>query len=356
MSKTDNTNKIAFGKMRSFVFFASFVLLTIASLFLFKPFAYTIFWAAVLAILFHPVFNKIKNHLKNSSLSAILCILVIMLVLFIPLTILILLLLKQTVEIYTIISANSIWDNPNFIADWLNNSIFGPFIETLRYEGGQFVLKATEWGSNLLVDSITNITKNSLTFIIQFFIMTYTLFFFLRDGEKILGKLMHYSPLGDVYEKMLYSKFISTTKATLKTTFIVGGFQGFLGGILFAIVGIKGFLVWGVIMMLAAIIPALGTPIITVPATIIMFLSGNIWQGVVLAIGAIIISTVDNVIRPPLLGKDIELHPLIVFFSTLGGLIWLGISGFIIGPIIASLCIAFMTIYEHYYKNELQNN
>lgn len=356
MTKSDNTNKVSFGKMRSLFFFSTLILLTVTFLYLFKPFAYTIFWAGVLAVLFHPVYVKIKEYIKNSALSAILSIIVILLFLFIPLIILILLLLEQTIELYGLLADNPIWNNPWIISDWIKDSSFAPVIDLLRYESGQLFLKIADWASTFLVNSITNVTKNSLKFIIHFFIMIYTLFFFLRDGESFLKKIMHFSPLGDVHEKMLYGKFISTTKAELKSTFIVGGIQGFLGAALFAIVGIKAFVVWGVIMMIAAIIPALGTPIITVPAAIIMFLTGNIWQGVVLTVGAIFIGTIDNLIRPPLVGKDIELHPLIVFFSTLGGLLLFGISGFVIGPIIASLYISFMSIYEHYYKNELQNN
>lgn len=356
MSKTDNTNKVSFGKMRSLFFFAILAGLTIIFLYLFKPFAYTIFWAAVLAVLFHPIYRKILVYLKSSAISAILSIIIILLFLFIPLTILVLLLLEQTVELYAVLSENPVWNNPGLISDWIEGTSFAPVIDLLRYESGQFFLKIADWSSTFLVNSITNVTKNSLKLIIHFFIMTYTLFFFLRDGEKMLNKIMHFSPLGDIYEKMLYSKFISTTKATLKSTLIVGGFQGFLGAILFAIVGIKAFVVWGVIMVIAAIIPALGTPIITVPAGFIMLFSGNIWQAVVLFIGATIIGTVDNFIRPQLVGKDTELHPLIVFFTTLGGLLLFGVSGFIIGPVIASLYISFMSIYEHYYRNELQNN
>jgi predicted PurR-regulated permease PerM len=356
MTKSDNTNKVSFGKMRSLFFFSTLILLTITFLYLFKPFAYTIFWAGILAVLFYPLYIKIKEYIKNSALSSILSIVVILLFLFIPLIILVLLLLEQTIELYGLLAENPIWNNPWIISDWIKDSSLAPIIDLLRYESGQLFLKIADWASTFLVNSITNVTKNSLKLIIHFFIMIYTLFFFLRDGESFLKKIMHFSPLGDVYEKMLYGKFISTTKAELKSTFIVGGIQGFLGAVLFAIVGIKAFVVWGVIMMIAAIIPALGTPIITVPAAIIMFLTGNIWQGVVLTVGAIFIGTIDNLIRPPLVGKDIELHPLIVFFSTLGGLLLFGISGFVVGPIIASLYISFMSIYEHYYRNELQNN
>lgn len=172
----------------------------------------------------------------------------------------------------------------------------------------------------------------------------------------MLHRLMHLSPLGDKYETMLYDKFTSTTRATLKSTLIVGGIQGFLSGLLFWITGIEGAFVWGVIMVIIAIIPAIGTPVVLVPAAIIMLALGNVWQGIALLAGAVIISVLDNLLRPPLVGKDIQMHPLVVFFATLGGLIIFGISGFVIGPIIAALYISIMSIYDHYYKNELSKN
>jgi len=167
---------------------------------------------------------------------------------------------------------------------------------------------------------------------------------------------MHLSPLGDTYEEMLYEKFTSATRATLKSTLIVGGIQGTLGGILFWIAGIEGAFVWGTIMVVLAIIPALGPPLILIPAGIIVLILGNLSSGILLLVGALVISFVDNLLRPPLIGKDIQMHPLVVLFATLGGILLFGISGFVIGPIIAALYTSIMSIYEHYYKTELGNN
>ena len=160
--------------------------------------------------------------------------------------------------------------------------------------------------------------------------------------------------MGDAYEKMLYEKCRSTSVATLESAFIIGGVQGTIGGILFWITGVPGALVWGVVMMAFSILPALGSFMVWLPAGLIMLALGNVWQGVaILLVGIFIIATVDNLIRPPLLGKDTEMHPLIVLFSTLGGIFLFGVSGFIIGPIIAALFLAIISIYDHYYQSEL---
>ncbi len=109
-------------------------------------------------------------------------------------------------------------------------------------------------------------------------------------------------------------------------------------------------------MIIIAIIPAVGTSIILAPTGIIMLALGHGWEGILLIVGAVLISVLDNLIRPPLVGKDTQMHPLVVFFATLGGIILFGISGFVIGPTIAALYISIMSIYEHYYRKELQNN
>ena len=156
---------------------------------------------------------------------------------------------------------------------------------------------------------------------------------------------------------MLYEKFRSTARATLKGTFIVGGVQGIIGGILFWATGIEGALIWCIIMIALSAIPAVGPSIVWFPAGVIMLALGNFWQGItILLVGLLVISTIDNFIRPKLVGKDIQMHPLLVLFATLGGIFLFGISGFVIGPVIASLFIAVMAIYDHHYRNELQNN
>ena len=189
------------------------------------------------------------------------------------------------------------------------------------------------------------------------YLKIYSLYFFFKDGPKILSRIMHLSPLGDQYEKMLYERFTSTARATLKGTFIVGSIQGIIGGILFWLTGVEGALIWGVIMIALSLIPGIGSFLIWMPTGIIMLALGNLWQGLtILLVGAFIISTIDNLIRPPLVGKDIQMHPLIVLFSTLGGIFLFGISGFVIGPVLAALFIAVMSIYEEHYKRELNDN
>lgn len=168
---------------------------------------------------------------------------------------------------------------------------------------------------------------------------------------------MRFYPLGKGREKILYQRFAAAAKTTLKTTLIIGGIQGSLGGLIFFLTGVEGALIWGVVMIFAAIIPLVGCAIIWAPTGIFMLVSGHTWEGlVILAFGLLIITTIDNILRPLLIGRDVQIHPLLIFLSTLGGILAFGFSGFVIGPIIVSLLMTIWDMYDQYYRKELSED
>lgn len=356
------TTKIPFNKMKSMFFIGLMFLFSIMMLYLFRPFFYPLFWAAVIAIMFHPLYKWIYKYIKMETPSLIITLLSVILAILLPLVIITLLLISESVKLYQTISAEDVRYVISRIEMFTGSSFISSFFNQPKDEWFNSIKQAFQGkeafeGVSNISSNIKNITSNAAYFIFMFFIMFYALYFFLKDGKRMLTRLMHLSPLGDTYERMLYERFTSTTRATLKSTFIVGGIQGALGGLLFAIVGIPGAFVWGVVMATLSVIPAVGAFIIWAPAGIILLVTGQVWQGVtVLVVGGLVISTIDNFLRPPLVGKDIQMHPLIVLLSTLGGIFVLGVSGFVIGPIIAALFLSIMTIYDHYYQNELIKN
>jgi predicted PurR-regulated permease PerM len=181
--------------------------------------------------------------------------------------------------------------------------------------------------------------------------MLYSLFFFLRDGRRIVTIIKDNIPVDKKHLEHFINLFLTTAKASLKFTFIIGGIQGFLGGMIFYITGIERALVWGVLMFALSIVPAIGCSLIWAPAGIIMLLLGHIWQGIaILIFGLIVISSVDNLLRPVLLGRDTQMHSLLIFLSTLGGIAAIGFSGFILGPVIASLFLAGWKLFPEIYQ------
>lgn len=358
MVTENNGDKINFKKMRSIFFFGLILLLLLSFLYVIRPFFYPIFWAAVLAVMFYPAYTGLRNVTDMPSMSAILSVILAIVTILAPLALIITLIIHQSFALYqSVASGDWLLFRVRGVAEWIQQTPLAPYLENVTKDWAEYAANVTKFLTVFLFNNLRNITQNSVQFIFFLFITLYTLFFFLRDGDKLLKRLQYLSPLSDQHERSLYERFTSTARAALKSTIIVGSIQGTLGGILFWLTGVEGALIWGVVMFLFSLIPGIGTSLVWLPVGIIMLIVGNIWQGAtILLVGALIISTIDNLLRPPLVGKDIQMHPLIVLFSTLGGIFLFGISGFVIGPIIASLLLALISIYDHYYLRELKHN
>lgn len=345
--------------MRSAFFFAMLILLFIVILYLLRPFFYPLFWAGILAILFYPLYQGVLKYLKYPRLAAFTSVTLVFLGISLILTLLGILLVNESVDLYRSASQAQLFQNPEQVSSRFDGTVFAPYIEGIKDQWVGYATSAAKSLSSFVLSSFSGLLSGFwvvLKFIGMSFLTLYALYYFFKDGKKMLERLMYLSPLGDKYEEMLYARFTSTARATLKSTVIIGGIQGTISGLLFWITGIEGAFIWGVIMVIIAIIPAIGPSLFLGIAGLIMLAVGGFWQALVLLIGALFVGIIDNLLRPPLIGKDTQMHPLIILLTTLGGLIIFGISGFVIGPIVAALFISVMSIYNHYYRNELQNN
>ena len=176
--------------------------------------------------------------------------------------------------------------------------------------------------------------------------MLYLLFFFLRDGQRLHRQLRAAIPLRTQHERALLEKVTVVIPATVKGNMVVAILQGSLGGAIFWILGIQGPLLWGAFMALLALVPAVGAAVIWLPVAIYLLATGLIWKGIVLLVyGILVISLADNVVRPILVGKDTKMPDYVILVSTLGGLAVFGVNGFIVGPLVAALCIAVWDIF-----------
>ena len=334
-------------------FFILMGLVTLLFLYLLKPFFFPLFWAAVIAGIFQPLYRRIDRRLNRPSLSTILIFLVIAVIILLPAGVVGTLVFNESVQLYGKLSPDQKNIDRGFqnIIDLIANN---PLADLFNIDKSVLIEKAAEVlrsVTNYIFVHLTALTQNTLGLLVQSAIMLYTLFFFVRDGDKFIRTAMRILPLGGGRESLLYNRFFVTARSTLKVTLIIGGLQGVLGGIVFLITDVEGALIWGLLMIIMAVVPLVGCSIIWGPAGILMLLSGHIWEGIlILASGILVISMVDNLLRPLLIGKDVEMHPLLIFLSTLGGLVLFGFSGFVIGPIIASMLLAIWDMYAEFQE------
>ncbi|MFZ2187388.1 MAG: AI-2E family transporter [Candidatus Moraniibacteriota bacterium] len=341
------------------VYFFFFLLLSVgaAVFFIFQPFLTAIVAAAILAALFKkPYFTFQRWTRGHKGWSAFFTCLVVVFIVVTPIFLVLSLAIGEANNLYHTLSEESSLEK-----------IINQTVETGRSIPYLNIFFDTQTLNQArILDDIKRFSQNSLgliqaayqgitSFLFWVFVMFFTLFYFLIDGKQMLGHLMNLSPLQDEHDKLLIKKFVSISRATLKGSIVIGLIQGFLGGITFWIAGIPSPVIWGLVMALCSIIPMVGSGLIWLPAGIIMFLLGDIWQGVfIFAVGIGIISVIDNVLRPKLVGRDTEMHPLLVLFATLGGISLFGLSGFIIGPIVVSLFMALGEIYDIEFRDQLK--
>jgi len=340
-------------KKSNIPFFIALGLAAILFLYLLKPFFFPIFWAAVIAGIFRPLYRRIEDRLNRPNLSTAILFLIIALILLLPAMVAGTLIFRESMQLYESLKPDAQGIGKGFqrIIDAIAGS---PLADLFHVNRDLLVEKTSEviqGVTSYIFVHLKDLTQNTLALIVKLAIMLYTLFFFIRDGEEFLKKGMLLVNLGMGRESFLYERFIMTARSTLKVTLIIGGIQGLLGGLVFFVAGIDGAVIWALLMILLAIVPVVGCSIIWGPAGILMLLTGRLWEGIlILAAGLFVISTVDNVLRPILIGKDVALHPLLIFLSTLGGIVLFGFSGFVIGPIAAALLLSILQMYEEFYR------
>jgi len=312
-----------------------------------SSFLMTILLAAIFAGLGYPLFAALTVRLRGRrALAALATLFIGVLAVVVPLGVVVWLVTLQAIRLSENVRPwiEQMASQPTSLAPVVERL---PFAEHLVPYRDQLLQKAAELLSGLggaTVAALSSTTLGGLQLVFNAAIMAYTIFFLLLDGPRILTALRRFLPLGEHERDVLLDKFVSVARATLKGTLVIGAVQGTLGGLAFWVAGIEHAAFWGAVMVVLSVIPLLGGAMVWVPACIILALRGQ-WVTALLlaAFCSLIVGSVDNVLRPRLVGRDTEMHDLMILFSTLGGIIAFGAIGFIIGPIIAAL---FQTAWE----------
>lgn len=332
------------------MFLLLLAIVTALFLFLLKPFFAPILWACIVAVLFQPVQIRLERAWgERPNLTALTTLLACVVLVVLPVLLLLATFAQQGIALYRQIDTGEI--NPAQYIDQIRNAF--PAIQGLleRFDIDLSSLRDSLTGaavatSRFLAQNALALTQGTFSFMLKLGLMLYVTFFLLRDGRRLVELLVQALPLGDERERMLFQKFAEVTRATVKGNLVVAMVQGALGGIIFWILGIPAALLWGVVMAVLSLIPAIGAGLIWLPAAIYLYAIGA-WVSatVLLLYGVLIIGLADNILRPILVGRDTKLPDWLVLLSTLGGLAMFGINGFVVGPLIAVLFIAFWQIF-----------
>jgi predicted PurR-regulated permease PerM len=337
-------------------FLAILALVTVLFILLLKPFFGAIFWACIIGLIFFPVQRRFLERFgPRPNLAAVVTLALCIFIGIIPALLVAGSFFKEGAELYQRLESGEIDVGGRLEQVRKAFPTIQHFFERFHFDIDKIkeaLSTAALAASKFIAQNAVRFGQDLLRFFIDLGLMLYVAFFLLRDGERLLALLVRALPLGDRWERLLFAKFAEVARATVKGNLVVGAVQGTLGGIIFWILGIPGAFLWGVVMTVVSLIPVLGAGIIWGPVAIYLFAVGEWVKGLILiAFGLAVIGLVDNLLRPLLVGRDTKLPDYIVLLSTLGGFALFGINGFVVGPIIAALFVAFWGIFIREFYN-----
>jgi predicted PurR-regulated permease PerM len=338
-------------------FVALLLTITLAFLWLIRGLLQPIFWAIALGIVVYPLHAWLVPRVKNrEGLAAGLSMLAVVVVVILPLVGVAAAVTREGAALYQSLDTGdlgleSLYSQVSETMPQITSLLQRVGIDPSRLDAQ--LSEAAVAAGRLVASRALSIGQDTVRVTVFFLLMLYLLFFFLRDGQRLLEGLVRALPLGDARERLLLGRFAEVSRATIKGTLVVGIVQGTIGGIAFAFLGIGAPVLWGVVMALLSILPAVGAALVWLPAAILLMVGGNVVGGVALIlIGVLVIGSVDNVLRPVLVGRDTRMPDYLILLSTLGGLAAFGLAGIIIGPIIAAFFVSVWQMAQEEFKDD----
>jgi predicted PurR-regulated permease PerM len=335
----------------------SFLLLviavTVAFIWTLWPFSGAVLWGTVLAIVFRPLYRRLLHATgQRPNVAALVSLVVILFIAVLPIVGLGAALVRQAVAVYKRIEIGK-FDPGDFFSriqqilpGWATGLLNYFDLTDLGALQERFSALLTQ-GGQFIASQALAIGQNTISLIFSFFVMLYLLYFLLRDGDALARRIRDAVPLPAAQQQALFQRVAAVIRATVKGSIVVGVVQGALGGLIFWLLGIQGPLLWGAVMAVLSLLPAIGAGLVWLPVSLYLLATGSLWQGVVLiAFGALVIGSIDNVLRPILVGGETKIPDYLVLIATLGGITIFGVNGLVIGPVIAAIFLATWDLFS----------
>lgn len=314
-----------------------------------SPFLIPIVWAMVLSITFYPVYRMFVKLIKRPWAASLITLLIILIIIIGPFTYILGALVNEITDTYRAVEEKGF----DIITRLQQHPAISKLIEKVNtYSAGKGIdlneaaLRSLKVIGKYIGEHISQLFKNVIVFVMSFVIMCMTTFFFLKDGDALINYIKGRLPFVEEQKKLIEKRVKEMVIAAIYGGLAVGIAQGVLGGLAFLVLGLSAPVFWGLAMAIFSLVPVFGAFTIWGPASVILILSGSYSKGIgLLLFGVFVISTVDNVLKPLIIGGRTKLHTLLVFLSVLGGIKIFGFIGFILGPLISVMCLSLLEIY-----------
>jgi predicted PurR-regulated permease PerM len=339
-------------------FFAVLLFLFYQFYLMFSIFLIPLAWAALLAIVFYPLQLRLTHLLRGrNSVASFIFTTIVILVVIVPTVLLSLLLASESVAVYQsskeFLSGNGLEEWMHRLQGWTPSKaagIFGPILESWNIDIAGVAVKAANVVSSFLVSQATDFAKNLASFIVNFFLTTFALFFFFRDGARMVAFVRDLVPMEAEYKDLILTRLYETVAAVVQGTLVTSTTQGLLTGFGFFVLGVPFAVFLGCAAAFASLLP-LGTALVWIPVAGYLGVTGSVTRAVILVIwGTLVVGMVDNLLRPLLIGGRAEIPTLLLFFGMLGGLQAYGFLGIFLAPAVIAILFAFLQIFREQYS------
>lgn len=348
-------------KMNDYFFLGVLLIISFSFLNLLLPFLTDIFLSIVLYIIFRKPFAYILKKTKSRKKAAVYTTLIVVFIVSVPLFFFGMSVSLEASDIYRDVKDKMPLYREMLTAESLSGYAMRiPLVgERLSSEIGSLDLEKFK---NISADIVTTVSSflmkalqsaffNITSFLMHLFITPFMLFFLFLDSKKLLSKVRSILPFEREDEKKAVDELVKITDTIIIYTFLIGIAEGIYGGVLFLIMGIASPFFWAIIMVILSMLPVVGANTVIVPAAVFLILNGSVAKGIILLIfGAGVILIDQNIIKPKLAGDRSGLHPVVMFVSSVGGIAWMGMAGFLVGPLIAALTIVSWELFAVKFK------
>jgi len=298
-------------------------------------------------VIYYPLYKKLVDKKIKDSVASLITIFLMFITIVLPFSVFFWLLFKEAKNIY-----------PELIS-YINNNPFvfklnlPDFIPLSYIDIKEIVLTNLDEIRKVITRSGLEIIKNIFFFFVNFFVMFVSMFFMLKDGKKIISWVVEIIPFENKYVEGILNQFSITTNAIIRGIILTAFVQGIVAIIGLYIIGVPSPILIGAFVMMAALIPFVGTSVVTLPVAFYYYLKGDLYSGIFMFIwGVFVVGLVDNIVRPVFIGKNAKLPVALVFLGIIGGLRTYGPMGLFIGPIFVSIIITILEIYKEDIKNK----
>ena len=320
-----------------------------------RPYLSYLIWGALLAIIANPLNSRLRRRVGSGNLRAFVVSVIMVFLIIVPVFLLTLGLVSEAMDMYKSFREASAAGKFDFLLKpesygWSEKitDFLEPYVDISQIDIEGFIADNLRRLTTYLAGQVSSVVGNISLAIVSFVFVIFSMFFFIRDGDRIVEYMWNVLPMsGDLREKLATHQK-EVIEASIHGGLVIAGVQGGLGALIFLVLGLPSPLFWGVVMAFLSVVPLVGPWLVYLPAAVVLLLTGSWVKGVVLlAFGAVVVSQADNFLRPVIVGKRARIPTLILLFSILGGIKLFGILGLLLGPIIASVVLTLINFYRN---------